>query len=161
MEWQDRDRRLVGQRQPLGRQDGLRLWRGLRLGGAADFKRIDPDRFGNVLELGRTEIGDSEVEPCLHLPIGVLGKTDGAGLGDAFQTRRDVDAIAHQIAIALLDDVPEMNADAELDAALGRQAGVAFDEAVLHLNGAAYRDRYPPLNGSSECTCAAYCSRIL
>src|SRR5271166_4087282 len=32
-----------------------------------------------------------------------------------------------------------MNADAELDAALRRQAGVAFDEAALHLDGAAHR----------------------
>ena len=40
---------------------------------------------------------------------------------------------------ALLDDVAEMNADAELDAALGRHAGVALDHAVLHLDRAAHR----------------------
>src|SRR5271165_1678283 len=32
-----------------------------------------------------------------------------------------------------------MDADAEFDAALGRHAGVALDEAVLHLDGAAHR----------------------
>ena len=32
-----------------------------------------------------------------------------------------------------------MNADTKLDAALGRQAGVALDEADLHLDGAAHR----------------------
>ena len=32
-----------------------------------------------------------------------------------------------------------MNPNAELDAALRRQAGVALDEAVLHLDGAAHR----------------------
>jgi hypothetical protein len=31
-----------------------------------------------------------------------------------------------------------MNADAELDAALGRHAGVALDHAVLHFDGAAH-----------------------
>jgi len=31
-----------------------------------------------------------------------------------------------------------MNADAEFDAALGRQAGVALDHAILHLDGAAH-----------------------
>ena len=31
-----------------------------------------------------------------------------------------------------------MNADAELDPALGRQAGIALDEALLHLDGAAH-----------------------
>ena len=118
----------------------LRRWgrRGLRLGGLADFKRIDPDRLGDVLELGRAEIGDREIEPPLHLAIGVLGKTDRARLGDAFQSRGDVDPVAHQIAVGLLDDVAEMNADAELDAALGRHAGVALDHAVLHFDGAAH-----------------------
>ena len=89
---------------------------GFRLRGDADLKRIDPDRLGDVLELGRAEIGDREIEPPLDLPIGVLGKTDRAGLSDAFQPRGDIDAVAHQIAVALLDDVAEMNADAEFDA---------------------------------------------
>ena len=46
----------------------------------ADFERIDPDRIGDVLELGLVEIGDREIEPPLDLPIGVLGKTDRARL---------------------------------------------------------------------------------
>jgi hypothetical protein len=44
----------------------------------------------------------------------------------------------HQIAVALLDDVAEMNADPRLDAAVGRPAGVAFDHAVLRLDSAAH-----------------------
>ena len=88
--------------------------------------------------MGRAQIAHSEIEPRLHLPIGVLGQTDGAGLGDAFQSRGDIDAVAHQIAVALLDHVAEMDADAKLDAALRRQAGVALDHAVLHLDGAAH-----------------------
>ena len=111
---------------------------GFAWAGCADVERIDPDRLGDVLELGRAEIGDREIEPPLDLPIGVLGQTDRAGLGDAFQPRGDIDAVAHQIAVGLLDDVAEMDADAELDAALGRQAGVALDEAVLHLDRAAH-----------------------
>ena len=31
-----------------------------------------------------------------------------------------------------------MNTDAELDAALGGQAGIALDQAALHLNGATH-----------------------
>ena len=118
---------------------GRRGRRGLRLSGHADFERIDPDRLGDVLELGRAEIGDREIEPPLDLPIGVLGQTDRAGLGDAFQSRGDIDAVAHQVAVGLLDDVAEMDADAELDAALGRHAGVALDHAVLHFDRAAHR----------------------
>jgi hypothetical protein len=72
------------------------------------------------------------------LPIGVFGKTDGTGLGDTFQSRSNIDAIAHQIAVALLDHIAEMDSDAELDAALGRTAGVALDHAVLHFDGTAH-----------------------
>ena len=68
----------------------------------------------------------------------MLGQTDSTGLGDAFQSRGDVDAVAHQVAVALLDHVAQMDADAKLDAALRRKASVALDHAVLHLDGAAH-----------------------
>src|SRR5262249_52904910 len=55
------------------------------------------------------------------------------------RSRRDIDAVAHQVAIALLDDIAEMDADADFDVALRRQAGVALDHAVLDLDGAANR----------------------
>ena len=85
------------------------------------------------------EIGHREIKPPLHLPIGVLGQADRARARDALQSRGDIDAVAHQVAVGLLDHVAQMNADAELDAALGRHAGVALDEAVLHLDRAAHR----------------------
>jgi TolB-like protein len=53
------------------------------------------------------------------------------------KTRGNVDPVAHQIAVVLLHDVAQMNADPELDAAVGRQAGVALGQAILHLDGAA------------------------
>ena len=72
------------------------------------------------------------------MPIGVFGKADRAGLGDTFQSRGNVDAVAHQVAVALLDHIAQMDADAELDAALRRDAGVALHHAVLNLDGAAH-----------------------
>ena len=102
------------------------------------MQRIDPDRLGDVLELGRAEIGDSEFEPPLDLAVGVLGETDRAGRSDALKPGGDIDAVAHQVAVALLDDVAEMNADAKLDAPLRRNAGVALDHAVLHFDRAAH-----------------------
>jgi hypothetical protein len=72
------------------------------------------------------------------LPIGVFRKTDRARFADALQPRGDVDAITHEIAVSLLDDVAEVDADAELDPALGRQARIALDHAVLHFNRAAH-----------------------
>ncbi len=85
------------------------------------------------------EVSDRQIEPSLDLPIGVLRQTDRPGRGNAFKPGGDVDAVAHQIAVALLNHVAQMNSDPVFDAALRRQAGVALDEAILHFNGAAYR----------------------
>jgi hypothetical protein len=52
------------------------------------------------------------------------------------EARGHVCAFAYQIAVGLLDGVPEMTADAELDTALGGKAGVALDHAVLNLDSA-------------------------
>ena len=104
------------------RQRGAPFWRGycwsggLRLGGDADLQRINPDRIGDVLELSLAEVGDRQIKPPLDLSIGVLRKTDRPGRGNAFKPGGDVDAVAHQIAVAFLDHVAEMNADPELDA---------------------------------------------
>ena len=117
---------------------GSRWRRRLGLGGNADLQRINPDRIGDVLEAHRAAIVDGEVEPGLDLPVCLLGETDAAGLAYAFKARGDIDAVAHQVAVALLDDVAQMDADAELDAAFGRQAGIALDHAILHLDGAAH-----------------------
>ena len=100
--------------------------------------------------MGRAKIAHGEIQPRFHLAIGVFGKADTARLGDAFQTRGDIDAVAHQVAVALLDHIAEMDADAELDAALGRKAGVALDHAVLYLDGAAHSvDNAAELNETS------------
>ncbi len=53
-------------------------------------------------------------------------------------SRGDIDAIAHQVAVGLLDHVAEMHADAELNSAVRRQAGVPLEEAVLHLDCASH-----------------------
>jgi hypothetical protein len=71
----------------------------------ADFDCIDPDRLGDVLELDRAQIAHGEIESRLDLPIRLFGQTNGTGLGDAFQARGDIDAIAHQVAVALLDHI--------------------------------------------------------
>jgi hypothetical protein len=49
------------------------------VGGRANFERIDPDRLGDVLELGRAEVGDREIEPPFDLSIGILGKRIAPG----------------------------------------------------------------------------------
>src|SRR4029077_5230793 len=84
------------------------------------------------------KIADREIQSRSYLPIGIFRQTYGAGRGNALQSRGDVDAIAHEVAISLLDDITDMDADAKLDAALRWQAGIALDHRILHFDGAAH-----------------------
>ncbi len=76
---------------------------------------------------------------AFDLAVGVLGQTDRAGLGDPLEARGDIDAVAHEVAVALLDDIAEMNANPELDALLERDAGIALDHCGLDFDRAAHR----------------------
>ena len=82
---------------------------------------------------------DREIEPSLDLPKASSEMTNPSGLGDPLQARGDIDAIAHQVAVAFLDHVAEMNADPKLDALFERDACVALDHGVLHFDRAAHR----------------------
>ena len=42
------------------------------------------------------------------------------------------------LAVVLLDNIAQMNADSKLDATLAWKTGIALDHAVLHLDGAAH-----------------------
>ena len=90
------------------------------------------------------EIGDREVEPRFDLAIGIFGQADGPGRRNALQTRSDVDTIAHQVAVAFLNNVSQMNADPELDATVLRYSGVALHHSVLHLDSAAHGIHHAP-----------------
>ena len=79
---------------------------------------------------------EGRVELAAHLPVGVVGYADAAGLGDTFEPGGNVDAVAVNIAV-LDDDVADMNADAELDALVLRHGRVTLDHAVLNFNGTA------------------------
>ncbi len=96
-------------------------------------------RLGDVLEALRPKIIDPKFEPRLDLPVGILGQANPARLADAFEPRRNIHPIAHQVAVALFDNVAKMDAHPDLDAAFGRQACVTLDHAGLHLDRAAHR----------------------
>jgi hypothetical protein len=72
------------------------------------------------------------------LPISVLRQANPARLTNPLQPGRDVDAVSHEVAIRLLDNVAKMNPNAKLDATFRRQSSVAFDHAALHLKRAAH-----------------------
>ena len=105
----------------------------------ADLDRVGSYGFDDVLQRRRCEIGDREIEPAFHLPEGVLGQTYCAGLGDALQSRCDIYAVAHEIAVALLHDVAEVNADPKHDALIVRRPGIAFGHRVLHRDRTSHR----------------------
>ena len=82
---------------------------------AARLKLVDPHRPGDVLQLLLARVLEVCVELAAHLPVGVVGDADAAGLGDAFEPRGNIDAVAEDVAV-LDDDVADMDADAEFDA---------------------------------------------
>jgi hypothetical protein len=49
----------------------------------------------------------------------------------------------HQIAVTLLDDIAQMNADAKDDAAFGWNARKTLHHGVLHSDGATHRVHHP------------------
>ena len=104
----------------------------------AGFKRINLHRLGDILQGRGAEIADLEIELLLHLTIGVLGKTDRPWLGDPSSARRDIDVVAHEIAVVLLDHVADMNADAQLDAPTLGMLVFRLTIAALYLYGATH-----------------------
>ena len=84
------------------------------------------------------EVDERFLDAVTHLAVGILRETDAARIGNTFEPRRDIDSVTHQIAVALLDHIAEVNTDAELDATFRRKTGIALDHAVLHLDGAAH-----------------------
>jgi hypothetical protein len=68
------------------------------------------------------------------LSIGVFRQTHSARLANPFQPRRNVHALTHQVAVTLLDNFAEVNADPKFDLPIRLHARVAFNEALLHFN---------------------------
>ena len=138
-------------RASFGRRLRLIGWRrrsGLRL--RADFQRVGAHRLGDVLQRYRAEIADLEIESRLDLPEGVVGDANPSGVSDTLKAGGDIDAVAHQVAVALLDHVAEMDADPKLDAPVRRDPSVAFDHRSLDFNGEVYCvDDTPELDNGS------------
>ena len=70
-----------------------------------------------------------------HLLVGGGGRQIPPGSQMRLEPRRDVDPVAHEVAVGLLDHVAQMNADADLDARVRRKTGVALGKPALHVDG--------------------------
>ena len=60
---------------------------------------IDPYRPCDILEFLLAAILERGVELVAHLPVGIIGYADAAGLGDTFKPCSNVDAVAVNIAL--------------------------------------------------------------
>ena len=89
----------------------------------------------------------SKLSPRSDPPIGVFRQADRPGQRDPFEARRDIETVAREVAVALLNDIAEMDADPKFDALVGRDLSVAFDHRPLDFNGAVHRvDNTPELD---------------
>ena len=89
---------------------------------------VDAHRPGDVLERLLAEVLEGEIELACGVLVHPRRDADAARLGQAFEPRRDIDAVAKDVAV-LDDDVAEIDADAELDAAC--PAGAAVLRSVI------------------------------
>jgi hypothetical protein len=80
------------------------------------------------------EIGEALLQTVAHLFVRRARQTNPARFANALEPHGDVNPVAHEIAVALLDHVAEMNADAKLDALVGADPGVAIDHRALNLD---------------------------
>lgn len=94
---------------------------------------IDPHRLLDIFELLVAGIFKDCVDLAAHLSESVIRYANAAGLGDAFQSRRNVDAVAENIAF-LDDDVADVNADADFNTLVGGDVGIALRHSTLRLD---------------------------
>jgi hypothetical protein len=87
-----------------------------------------------ILELLVARIFECCVNFAAHLPESIFRYANAARLGDAFQSRRNVDAVAENITV-LDDDVADVNADADFNTPLGRDVFVTLRHSALCLYG--------------------------
>src|SRR5258706_1153361 len=99
----------------------------------------DADRTGDILDALVAEILEFDVVQSLaDLIAHGARNTDAARLGEHFQPRRDVDAVAQDV-VFLNDHVAQIDADAELHPPRRRDVGVASCHPALNLGGAQHR----------------------
>src|SRR5215831_13573116 len=102
----------------------------------AGYDPVGPYWPRNVLERLIAEVFEGQVEFARGVFLDPRRNADSARFCQAFKTGGDVDAITKDVPV-LDHHVAHVDADAELDAVIGRHAGVALCHPALHFDGAA------------------------
>jgi hypothetical protein len=118
------------------RQGGLRHGRGRRL--CRRLEPVDTHRARDVLQLALAQVLEGKVETVAHLVVDRLRDEDAPRLGEPFEPCRDVDAVAVNPGL-VVDDVPEVDADAEQHPTMLGHFLVAHRHNVLDLDCALSR----------------------
>src|SRR5215213_5142751 len=92
----------------------------------------------DILQLSFAHVEELMSDLATHVLIGRCRDNDTSRLSDTLQPRGNVDAVAHQVTVALLNDVAEMNSYPKIDTAVLWQAGVTLDHALLHFDRATH-----------------------
>ena len=95
-------------------------------------------RAGDVLDLLLAEIVERDIELVADFVAHDAADADAARFGETFEAGGEIDPVAENVAV-LDDDVALVDADAEVDALVGRDAFVAFRHRALHLDRTAHR----------------------
>jgi hypothetical protein len=96
---------------------------------------IHPDRLRDILDLLIAQIVEGQRQLVANLIPNNSREADRTGIGQGFQPRRDVDAVAEQI-VAVDHDIANMDADAVLHRLVGRTTGILGSNRPLHRHGA-------------------------
>jgi len=87
--------------------------------GACQADTVGTDRSRDVLERLLADVLEGELKAARRVLLNAGRDADAARFGQAFEPRRDIDAIAKDVA-ALDDDVPDIDADADFDTTVSR-----------------------------------------
>ena len=99
---------------------------------------VGANRLGNILDLLLADELEGERELALDLVKRGAGDADAAGFGQRLKPGSDVDAVAVDGAVFLLDHIAQVDADAKLHAPVFGELRVAPGELVLDLVGAVH-----------------------
>ena len=114
----------------------------------------------DVLELPRAQVLERQGDLVAHVAVHVLRDRDAAGLGERLHTRRHIHPVAEDIG-AVDDHVADVDANAEVEALVGRQFLIALPKRVLDVDRRRERLDHPRKIGEHAVTASLHDSAIV